>query len=150
MTRGQFIRLFLSNNGTDDPTKVIGAAKQLTLHISVTLENATTKDTDGDWVLNEPTSINYDITSNALIEGGDTVTSQVGAQGLSDLQDIYEAGTPVKWQIANVSGDNQRTKGAVVASGNVILTQLQINGPLQSAASYTATMRGYGEYEVGS
>jgi hypothetical protein len=116
----------------------------------VTLENASTKDTDGDWVLNEPTAINYDITSNALIEGGDTITSQVGAQGLSDLQDIYEAGTPVKWQIANVSGDNQRTKGAVVASGNVILTQLQINGQLQSAASYTATMRGYGEYEVGS
>lgn len=150
MTRGQFVRLFLSSDGTNTPVKVIGAAKQLTLHISVTLENASTKDTDGDWVLNEPTSINYDITSNALIEGGDTITSQVGAQGLSDLQDIYETGTPVKWQIANVSGDNQRTKGAVVASGSVILTQLQINGPLQSAASYTATMRGYGEYEVGS
>lgn len=150
MTRGQFVRLFLSSDGTNTPVKVIGAAKQLTMHISVTLENASTKDTDGDWVLNEPTSINYDITSNALIEGGDAITSQVGAQGLSDLQDIYEAGNPVKWQIANVSGDNQRTKGAVVASGNVILTQLQINGPLQSAASYTATMRGYGEYEVGS
>ena len=91
MTRGQFVRLFLSSDGTNTPVKVISAAKQLTLHISVTLENASTKDTDGDWVLNEPTVINYDITSNALIEGGDTITSQVGAQGLSDLQDIYEA-----------------------------------------------------------
>ena len=90
----------------------------------------------------------YDISSNALIRGNDTITSQVQGQALSDLETIYESGTPVKFQIANVSGDNQRTKGAVIISGSVVLTQLTLNGPNRQNADYTAQLNGYGAYEV--
>ena len=82
------------------------------------------------------------------MRGSDNITSQVNAQSLADIEAIHENGTPVKWQIANVSGDNQRTKGSVIVSGSVILTQLTLNGPNRQNADYTAQMNGYGEYVV--
>ena len=147
-TKGQFVRLFLGSDNTAAPSTVIAAAKSLSLHVSLTLEDATTKDTAGDWQIQEPTAISYDITTGALVRSGDTITSQVGAKALNDLETIYEAGTPVKWKIANVSGDNNRTASSTIVSGSVVLTQLTINGPNRQNADYTAQLNGYGEYTV--
>ena len=149
-TKGQFVRLFLSSDNTTTPAAVIAAAKQLSLHVSLTLEDATTKDTTGDWQVQEPTGLTYDISTTALMRSGDTITSQVGGKTIADLEDIYEASNPVKWQIANVSGANQRTKGAVIASGSVIIATLTLNGPSSNNADYTANLNGYGAYTVGS
>ncbi len=149
-TKGQFVRLFLSSDNTTAPAKVIAAAKTLSLHVSLTLEDATTKDTDGNWQVQEPTGLSYDISTSALVRGNDTITSAVAAQDLASIEEIYEAGTPVKWQIANVSGDNQRTKGTVIASGSCLLTQLSIQGPNRQNATYQATLNGYGAYTVGA
>lgn len=149
-TKGQFVRLFLSNDNTTAPTAVIAAARTLSLHVSMSLESATTKDTPGTWDIQEPTELSYDISTGALVHGNDTITSATGAQAFNDLQVIAEAGNPVKWQIANVSGDNQRTKGAVIASGSVVITQLQANAANKQNADYTATLTGYGAYTVGA
>lgn len=149
-TKGQFVRLFLSNDNTTAPTAVIAAARTLSLHVSMSLESATTKDTPGTWDIQEPTELSYDISTGALVHGNDTITSATGAQAFNDLQAIAEAGNPVKWQIANVSGDNQRTKGAVIASGSVVITQLQANAANKQNADYTATLTGYGAYTVGA
>ena len=147
-TKGQFIRLFLGSDNTAAPSTVIAAAKTLSLHVSLTLEDATTKDTTGDWQIQEPTALSYDISTGALVRSGETITSQVGAKSLADLETIYEAGTPVKWKIANVSGDNNRTAASTIVSGSVVLTQLQVNGPNRQNADYTAQLQGYGPYEV--
>ncbi len=149
-TKGQFVRLFLANSGTGSPDLVIGAAKTLSFHVSVSLENSTTKDTEGDWQLQEPVGLSYDISSSALMRGADVITSTVLAQSLADINLIYENSKPVKYQIANVSGANQRTKGAVIVSGLVVITKLDLNGPNRQNADYTATMNGYGEYTVGA
>ena len=149
-TKGQFVRLFLGSDNTTTPATVIGSATQLQLHVSLQMESASTKDTTGIWDIQEPTGLSYDITSNALVRGGDTITSSVQAQGLSELETIYENGTPVKFQIANVSGDNQRTKGAVIVSGSVILSQLTINAPNRQNATYDAQLNGWGPYTVGA
>lgn len=149
-TKGQFVRLFLSSDNTTTPAAVIAAAKQLSLHVSLTLEDATTKDTTGDWQVQEPTGLTYDISTTALMRSGDTITSSVAGKTIADLEDIYEASNPVKWQIANVSGANQRTKGAVIASGSVIIATLTLNGPSSNNADYTANLNGYGAYTVGS
>ena len=149
-TKGQFVRLFLSSDNSAAPVKVIAAAKTLSLHVSLSLEDATTKDTDGTWQIQEPTGLSYDISTSALVRGNDTITSQVTAQDLASIEEIYEAGTPVKWQIANVSGVNQRTKGTVIASGSCLLTQLSIQAQNRSNATYQATLNGYGAYTVGS
>ena len=149
-TKGQFVRMFLSSDNTTAPAKVIAAAKSLSLHVSVQLEDATTKDTEGTFQVQEPVGISYDISSNALVRSGETITSAVQAQGLADLETIYEAGTPVKWKIANVSGANNRTAGSVIVSGSCVLTQLQITAQNRQSASYQATLNGYGDYTVGS
>jgi predicted secreted protein len=147
-TKGQFVRLFLSSDNTAAPSTVIGAAKTLSLHVSLTMEDATTKDTTGEWQIQEPTGLNYDITTGALVRSGDTITSAVGAKGLSDLETIYETGTPVKWKISNTGGDNNRTASSTIVSGSCLLTQLQVNAPNRQNADYSATLNGYGDYEV--
>ena len=149
-TKGQFVRLFLGSDNTAAPAKVIAYAKQLQLHVSLQMEDATTKDTEGNWQIQEPTGLSYDITSNALVRGGDAISSQVQAQGLSEVEAIFEAGTPVKFQIANVSGANNRTKGAVIMSGSVIVSQLEIQAQQRTSAQYSTTLNGYGEYTVGA
>ena len=147
-TKGQFVRLFLSDDNSATPAKVIAAAKTLSLHVSLTLEDASTKDTNGNWQIQEPTALNYDITTSALVRGADTITSSVQGQDLAAIETIYEAGTPVKWQIANVSGANQRTKGSVICSGSCLLTNLAVQGPNRQNATYNATLTGYGAYTV--
>lgn len=147
-TKGQFVRLFLGSDNSAVPAKVIAAAMQLSLHVSLTLEDATTKDTTGDWVIQEPTAISYDISTTALVRTTETISSAVQAQALADVEEIYEAGTPVRWQIANTSGDNQRTKDTTIASGSCIITQLTINGANRQNADYTAQLTGYGELIV--
>ena len=147
-TKGQFVRLFLGSDNTAAPSTVIAAAKSLSLHVSLTLEDATTKDTAGDWQIQEPTALSYDISTGALMRSGETITSQVGAKSLAEIEAIYETGTPVKWKIANVGGDNNRTASSTIVSGSVILTQLTMNGPNRQNADYTANLNGYGDYTV--
>ena len=147
-TKGQYVRLFLGSDNTAAPSTVIAAAKTLSLHVSLTLEDATTKDTTGDWQIQEPTALSYDISTGALVRSGETITSAVGAKSLADLETIYEAGTPVKWKIANVGGDNNRTASSTIISGSVVLQTLTINGPNRANADYTAQLQGYGEYTV--
>lgn len=149
-TKGQYVRLFLGSDNTNAPAKVIASAKSLSLHVSMSMEDATTKDTTGDWQVQEPVGLSYDISTSALMRSGDTVTSTVQGNTLADVMSIYEASEPVKWQIAAVSGTNNRDKGAVIASGSVVITSLTLNGPNRQNATYDAQLNGYGIYTVGA
>lgn len=149
-TKGQTVRLFLSSDNTTTPVSVIASCKQLSWHSSLSVENMTTKDTDGDWVIQEPTALSYDISVNALVASGETITSAVTGQTYADIEEIYEASAPVKWQIANVSSDNNRTKGSVICSGLCVITSLNLSAANRQTATYDATLNGYGDYTVGS
>ncbi len=148
-TKGENVRLFLGSDNTATPSRVIAGARTLSVHCSLTLEDATSKDTDGNWIVQEPTELSWDISSGALVRSGDVITSSVQAQGLPEIESIKEAGNPVKCMIANTSGDNNRTIGAIILSGSVIVSQLTINGPL-GTADYTTQLNGYGAYTVGA
>ena len=117
-------------------------------YVSISLETTTTKDTTGDWVVQEPTGISYDISTSGLVRSGDTITSTVQAIDLAALQSIYEGAAPVKWQIAHVSGANNRTKGNVIVSGSVILATLNIQAQNRQAAKFDASFNGWGNYTV--
>ena len=147
-TKGQFVRLFLGSDNTAVPSKIVAAAKSLSLHVSMSLESATTKDTAGDWEVQEPTALSFDISSNALVRSGDIITSTVQGQDFASIEEIYEASTPVRFQIANTSGANNRTKGAVICSGSVVITQLTLNAPNRQNATYDTQLTGYGIYTV--
>lgn len=149
-TKGQFVRLFLGSDNSAVPSKILAACKSLSMHTSLSIEDATTKDTTGDWQVQEPTALSWDISSNALVRSGDTITSTVLGQDFASIEDIYEASAPVKFQIANVSGANNRTKGAVICSGSVVITQLTLNAQNRQNATYSTTLSGYGMYTVGA
>jgi len=147
-TKGQFVRLFLSD--TSNPALVVAGAKTLSLHVSLSLESATTKDTPGTFDVQEPTGYTYDISSNALVASNETITSSVDGQTLASLMEYYEASDLLYWQIANVSGANQRTKGSIIASGRARITSLAINAANRQVAIYDTQLSGYGDYTVGA
>ena len=147
-TKGQFVRLFLSNSS--NPAVVVAGAKTLQLHVSMSLESATSKDTPGTFDVQEPTGLSYDISTNALVASNETITSSVGGQTLGTLMDFYESSTLLYWQIANVSGDNQRTKGSVIISGQCRINSIQVTAGNRQVATYDTQLSGYGDYNVGA
>ena len=100
--------------------------------------------------MQEPTGLSYDISSNALVASNETITSAVGGQTLDSLMGYYEDSDLLYWQIANVSGDNNRTKGSIIASGQAYITSLQVQAQNIQAAVYDTTLTGYGDYTVGA
>lgn len=147
-TKGQFVRLFLSD--VSNPALVIAGAKTLSLHVSLQLEDATTKDTDGTWAVQEPTGLTYDFSTNQLVDSGETITSSVNGQTMASIMEYYEASDLLYWQVANVSGANQRTKGNVIVSGQCRISSITINAANRQVATYDTSFAGYGEYTVGS
>ena len=150
-TKGQNVRLFIRGASAQGaPDTVVLSAKSLSLHISVTVETNTTKDTVVDWLSYEITEIHYEITSGALVNSGETITSTVGAKGLGFFEDSYDYDKLMKWEIANTDGLNNRTKGTVICNGQCIITNLQIQATNKQFATYQATLQGYGEIKVGA
>ena len=82
------------------------------------------------------------------MRSGEPIRATVQGQALADIETIYEAGSPVKWKIANVSGQNNRTASSTIVSGSAVLTQLTINAANRQNATYDAQLTGYGEYTV--
>ena len=147
-TKGETVRLFLSSDNTAAPAAVLAAARSLSLHVSISLEDATTKDTTGAWVYQQPTELSYDITSGALVRSNESITSHVAGKSYADIQTLYEAGTPFKWKIANVSGDNNRMASSTIVSGSCLITTLTQNDPNRQSSDFTMNANGYGDYTV--
>ena len=147
-TRGETVRLFLSSDNTAAPTAVIASARTLQLHVSISLQDASTKDTTGDWIYQEPTELNYDITTSALVRSGEPITSLVTGKTYADILSLTEAGTAFKWKIANVSGDNNRTASSTIVSGSIKIATLTQNDPNRENSEYTMNANGYGDYTV--
>lgn len=147
-TKGETVRLYLSSDNTAAPSAVLAAARSLSLHVSISLEDCSTKDTSGEWLYQEPTELSYDISSSALVRSNEPITSAVGAKSYADIQTLYEAGTPFKWKIANASGDNNRTASSTIVSGSILITQLTQNDPVAQSSDYTMQASGYGDFTV--
>lgn len=130
--RGEFLRLFL---GASSSGAVIAQATNCSLHLSLSLEDATTKDDTSasseqlDYKAQAPTQINYDITSDCIYEGG--------------LHNLTEGNT-YAWSLAKASGAGQATKGDVLASGTAMLTNLTANAPVNQSITYSGTFTGVG------
>ena len=142
-TKGQNVRLQLFSGPS-----FVAAARQVALHVSVSLEEVTTKDTSDSWQVQEPVGINYDITSNALVRSDETIVSGVSAVGFADILDAADTDQPVAWKIVNASGTNNRTAGTTIVQGSAQITQLVANANNRQVADYTTTLNGYGPYEV--
>ena len=153
-TKGQDVRLFLGTGIALESGEwlPIAAAKSLTLHISCALEEGSTKDTDTRWLLYEITGITFDISTSALVRSGETITSQVIAATLSDIEDNIVEGVDqeIEFKICNVSGANNRSAGATIMSGWCVISTLSINAQVGSNSTYDAQLQGYGDFTVGA
>lgn len=147
-TKGETVRLFLSSDNSAAPSAVLAAARSLSLHVSLTLEDSSTKDTTGAWLYQQPTELNYDISTSGLVRSGETIISQVAGKSYGDIQTLYENSAPFKWKIANVSGDNNRTAGSAIVSGSLQIATLTQNDPNRADSEFTMNANGYGEFTV--
>lgn len=145
MQKGQYIRLFLSTAA--NPTKVIAASKEMSLHLSASLEESSTKDTTGDYLEQEVTGQQYDISFRALILTDDDALGGNTANTLDDMIPFVDD-TPIYWKIAIVKGTNNRTADVELFSGQAKLTSLRMDGPNRQNASYSGTLTGYGAISV--
>lgn len=144
MKKGQYIRLLIGEAA--NALTVIGAAKEMTLHVSSAIEESSTKDTTGDYQEQEVTGLSYDISSQQLVlEEDDTLESN----GVNTLETLFLAGTRIYWKIANVSGTNNRTVGDSIASGTGYIQQLTINAQNKQNATAQISITGYGEMTIG-
>ena len=146
MQKGQYIRLLLST--TSNNSKVIAAAKQMTLHGSAQTEDSSTKDTTGNALEFEVTGQTYDITGSGLVlTPNDTLLT--GGHGLNDFESWLQDQI-LNWRICVMSGDNNRTVVEEIAHGQGKLTNLQIQAQVKQNTTYSYTINGYGSIVPGT
>ena len=138
---------------TQNPvSNYIGLATDLTLHLSATTEDSTTKDTTdttGQWTEFDVTGRSGDINFSALVAVLTGDTTDVNGKYLADFIDAV-SDTVVDWKIIFVSGNQNRTAGKTLCSGKGKLTNLQISAQNRQKASYSGTLNLFGPVTVGS
>lgn len=140
MEKGQHLRLFITSGNS---SKVVAMSTALTIHGTAQTENSTTKDTtdaDGE-VFNEyeVTGRSYTINFSALVGVGE----DDGGKSFDDMLDQV-TDTIINFKIALASGENNRTMGQEICSGQGKLTSVQATGQVGQSASYSGTINGFG------
>ena len=140
MDKGQHLRLFVADGNTNS---VIAMSTELSLHGSAQVENSTTKDTTDPtgavWDENDIVGRTYDISFSALIASGTDTGGKTFADMLDNVNDEI-----INWKIAIASGEQNRTMGTVICSGQGKLTNVQATGQVSQQATYSGTINGYG------
>lgn len=66
--KGQNLRILVTPDG--GTPRCIAAALQCTVHAALQLQEDTTKDTDNDWIDQEPVGVNWDVSGEAVVLDG--------------------------------------------------------------------------------
>ena len=148
MDKGQHLRLVIIEGSGTPTSKVVALSTDLTLHFSATTEDSTTKDssdTNGNWNEYDVTQRSGDISFNALVGVGTDAAGESFADFLDKVSDSI-----INWKVRLASGDNNRTLGKTVCSGQGKLTNLQASAQNKQKATYSGTLNMYGPVTVGS
>ena len=120
----------------------VAASTNAVVHLSLQVEEDTTKDTEDDWIEQSPVAINWDAQVDALVlldsqETGVTVDDLVVGQVyvLRFSQTATTAGTQNRTPITNV----------IQLTGSAILSDLQLTAQDQDIATYSAKFTGTGD-----
>lgn len=129
--------------------KVVAMSTELSLHGSAQVENSTTKDTTDStgavWDENDVVGRTYDINFSALVASGTDTGGKTFADILGCVND-----TLINWKIAFASGEQNRTMGIVIASGQGKMTNVQATGQVSQQTTYSGTINGYGPLVPGT
>lgn len=135
--KGQNLRIFLHEPGSLERPACIAAATSCTAHIALQVQEDTTKDSENDWIENEPVGVNWEVDVEALVvnddEGGYTVDQLI-------------VGNEYDVNFSRTLGTMNRTatNSSVNMRGNAILSDLTINAQAGNIATYTAKFTGNG------
>ena len=148
MDKGQHLRLVIIEGSGTPTSKVVALSTDLTLHFSATTEDSTTKDssdTNGNWNEYDVTQRSGDISFNALVGVGTDAAGESFADFLDKVSDSL-----INWKVCLASGDNNRTLGKTVCSGQGKLVNVQALAQNRQKATYSGSINMYGPVTVGS
>lgn len=134
--------------GTPATGKVVAFSTNLSLHLSATTENSTTKDTtdtQGNYNEYDVTQRSGDIQFSALVGVG----TDTGGKSFADFLDKVDDSL-ISWKIMFMSGTNNRTPGKTLCSGQGKLVNVNPTAQNRQKATYTGGINIYGPVEVGT
>lgn len=136
--KGQNLRLMLGG-------KCVAFATSCTVHVSVNLEESSTKDSTNNFVEQTPTSISWDMSCDALYSVDADAT---GVNGVDSLDTVL-AQQKVQVQFEETSGEKNRVPvtGGAVYHGDAWVNDININAPNRQNTSYTIQLTGDGKLE---
>jgi hypothetical protein len=134
--------------GTPATGKVAALSTDLTLHLSATTENSSTKDTtdtNGNYNEYDVTQRSGDIQFGALVGVG----TDTGGKSFDDFLNKVDDSL-INWKIVYVSGTNNRTLGKTLCSGQGKLVNVSATAQNRQKTTYTGGINIYGPVEVGT
>ena len=150
MDKGQHLRLVITEGSGTTTDYVVALALDFQCHLSAQTEDSTTKDSTDDasgvnWNEYDVTGRSGDISFNALVGVGEDTGGKSFADFIDQVGDSL-----INWKLLFVSGENNRTEGKTVCSGQGKLTNLQASAQDRQKSTYSGTITIYGEVTVGN
>ena len=139
--KGQNLRILLGN-------KCVAFATSCTVHVSINLEESSTKDSTNGAAENTPTGYSWDISVDALYS---VDTDATGVNGIGAI-DAALAMSRVQVEFDQTGGTKNRTPvtGAVKYSGYAYVTDISISAANKQNTTYTLQATGDGELSKNS
>lgn len=133
--KGQNLRLLIGG-------KCVAFATSCTVHVSLNLEESSTKDSTNNFTEQTPTGISWDMSCDALYSVDADAT---GVNGIDSLDTVL-AQQKVQVQFEETTGDKNRVAvtGGAVYSGYAWVNDISINAPNRQNSSYTIQLTGDG------
>jgi hypothetical protein len=134
--KGQNLRVMVGG-------KCIAMATSCTFHISAQLEDASTKDSTGDWQEQEVTGLSWDAQSDALVTLTDNGTN---GELVTDLMSLMINKTLVTLSFDQTAGTNNRTgqNSAIKKSGWAWISDIQVNAANRQNSTLSVQFAGTG------
>ena len=134
--KGQNLRLLIGG-------KCVAFATSCTVHVSLNLEESSTKDSTNNFTEQTPTGISWDMSCDALYSVDADAT---GVNGINALDTVL-AQAKVQVQFEQTEGDKNRVavSGGAVYSGYAWVNDISINAANRQNTSYTIQLTGDGQ-----
>lgn len=134
--KGQNLRLLIGG-------KCVAFSTSCTAHVSLNLEESSTKDSTNNFTEQTPTGISWDMSCDALY----SVDADATGVNAIDALDTVLAQQKVQVQFEETTGDKNRVAvtGGAVYSGYAWVNDISINAANRQNTSYTIQLTGDGQ-----
>jgi hypothetical protein len=134
--KGQNLRLLIGG-------KCVAFATSCTVHVSLNLEESSTKDSTNNFTEQSPTGISWDMSCDALYS---VDTDATGVNGINALDTVL-AQQKVQVQFEQTQGEKNRVavSGGAVYSGYAWVNDISVQASNRTNTTYTIQLTGDGQ-----